>query len=351
MKEEFVIIGGGIAGLCAANRLCELGAAPLLIEGGSYPSHKVCGEFISPAGTDLLSKWNIHPKLIEKMILRTPEKMLDFSFPEPAGSLSHLELDPKLLARAKQKGTRVLTETKVHDHRFADGSHFLELSNGDVIHATHLLIATGRMPNQLQQPIFKYKGFKAHFKQLPELNCLEMFSIHGAYLGVSPVEGGMFNVAALTQMNMEQTLQSFKEQHPKLKEYFNEGKILFDWMQTNVPEFGIKKTPAWPRTYFIGDAAATIPPASGNGISMAIQCGLLAADYAIQNDPMGFRREWEKRIKGPIFFAKLLHRAMLNPHHGNKLFALNNFLPLEKFIFYLTRLKHCGNNTKLLTAH
>jgi flavin-dependent dehydrogenase len=53
MNADYVILGGGVAGLCAARRLIELGIQPLVIEAGSYPSHKVCGEFISSSGVAL----------------------------------------------------------------------------------------------------------------------------------------------------------------------------------------------------------------------------------------------------------------------------------------------------------
>lgn len=86
MKKRFVIIGGGIAGLCAAIRLSELGEEPLLVEGGSYPAHKICGEFLSPECLSFLHDWNIHPVPISQAILKTLTSSLVFPFPSPAGS-------------------------------------------------------------------------------------------------------------------------------------------------------------------------------------------------------------------------------------------------------------------------
>lgn len=342
MKEEFVIIGGGMAGLCAANRLVELGASPLLIEAGDYPAHKICGEFISTGSMKILEQWGIQPKIIEKACFRTPQQELHYSFKNPAGSLSHLQLDPALAQRAQKRGAFILTNTKVIDiHITKDKTedHLLELSNGTTLQAKHLLIATGRIPSLPQ--VFKpqYIGFKAHFQGFPASNTLEMFSIPGAYLGSAPIEEGKFNVAALTTHNSVQaTIDHFINQHPLLKSTLNAGKNLFsEWMETPVPEFGINHTPQWPRVYFIGDAAATIPPASGNGISLAIQCGHLAAAYAVQDDERGFKKAWKQQIRAPIYFAKLLHRMMLNPTLGNKAIALNRFLPLANIFFHLTR--------------
>ena len=40
-------MGGGLAGLTAANHLAKSGKRVLLIERNAYPVHKVCGEYLS----------------------------------------------------------------------------------------------------------------------------------------------------------------------------------------------------------------------------------------------------------------------------------------------------------------
>lgn len=104
IKYEYVILGGGLAGLCAAKRLLELGARPLVIEAGGYPSHKVCGEFLSPSSLPILKKWNIHPIPINQASLHTCSRSLKLTFSNPAGSLSHLTLDPQLAEQISQQG-------------------------------------------------------------------------------------------------------------------------------------------------------------------------------------------------------------------------------------------------------
>ncbi len=37
--KKVVIVGGGVAGLSALNRLSDLGIEAILIEAGTYPSH------------------------------------------------------------------------------------------------------------------------------------------------------------------------------------------------------------------------------------------------------------------------------------------------------------------------
>jgi len=109
-------------------------------------------------------------------------------------------------------------------------------------------------------------------------------------------------------------------------------------MTTSIPEFGIKATPNWQSTYFIGDAAVTIPPACGDGLAMGVLGGRLAAEYAVRNQALTFKTMWKKRCVNQMFWGKLLHKMMLNPTIGSPLFKLGNYLPsITRKVFELTR--------------
>jgi flavin-dependent dehydrogenase len=53
---DIAIIGGGVAGSTAAALLAQHGLQVILIEKGTFPRQKVCGEFLSPEGADVLSR-------------------------------------------------------------------------------------------------------------------------------------------------------------------------------------------------------------------------------------------------------------------------------------------------------
>lgn len=350
MKRKIVIIGGGIAGLCAAIRLSELGETPILIEGGTYPAHKVCGEFLSPECMHLLHAWHIHPTPISQAILRTSKQCLSFTFPSIAGGMSHMQLDPALAKHAAISGAKIYTSTQVkalHPKQHAKEMHQITLSNGETLEASHVIIATGRIPSySLQAPATAYMGFKTHFQQLPSTGELEMFSFPGAYLGIAPVENGIYNVACLAHINSVNQwshptafIENLITQNPHLHASLAQGKNLFDqWMVASVPEFGIKRTPDWLDTFFIGDAAVTIPPACGNGLTMAILGGRLAAEYALVRTAEDFKAMWTKRCTSQMFWGKLLHRLMLNPTYSGPLYRLAHYLPsLSQKVFNLTR--------------
>jgi flavin-dependent dehydrogenase len=173
-----------------------------------------------------------------------------------------------------------------------------------------------------------------------------MFSSPGLYLGIVPVEDGLYNLAGLVQLSVAQRaaslddlLVSFRRSHPALETYMTEAVPQFvEWMQTRIPRFGLKNIMLLPRTYYIGDAILTVPPACGNGLSLAIHSGCSAAHYAMQDDPIGFHRFWRSHVKRQLFFDQLLHHLLLHPSCGD-LFcrAIRRFPSLAQRFYHLTR--------------
>lgn len=355
MQKKCVIIGGGVAGLAAAIRLTELGIEPMVLEGGGYPAHKICGEFLSPEILPIIHEWKIDPLPIPKVTFRTSSNSLNFTFPFPAGSISHTELDPALANLALKGGAEIRTNTKVAAFFPKSAStecHRIQLSTGETVEAFHAMIATGRIPSySIQAPAFSYRGFKAYFKNIASTDGLEMYSFPGGYLGISPVilrgsEYQTYNVAGLARLDCLKKYSSCSDYiehllvlHPFLKDWFKYAEILFDeWMQAPVPEFGLKQTPQWRDAYFIGDAAVTIPPASGEGLTMGVLSGRLAAEYLARNQPEEFKAEWKTRCTSQLFWAKCLHQLMLHPSWASPSIPLAKIFPsICKKVFYLTR--------------
>lgn len=347
---DYLILGGGIAGLSAAKRLLERGISPVIIEGGSYPSHKVCGEFISPSSLPLLHQWNISPVPIKGVHLHGSQRDLFFRFPEPAGSLSHLTLDFNLAKQIESQGALLLTQTKVElllPAKEGEEFHTLRLSSGKELKTKHLFIATGKIPHpSIPKKPVAFIGFKTHFSELSLDSTLHMFSLPGAYLGLVPIEEGKANIACLATIKQVQSYPSPEkfmmhliERQPILRDLLKSGTNLFEtWMQAQIPAFGFRHCPSWPRTYWIGDAAMTVPPACGNGLSLAIASGYFSAEFAIKGDAQGFNSFWIKHCRSQLFFSKGLHGLFLNPVLGDFFLRLGQSFPfIPRQLFALTR--------------
>jgi flavin-dependent dehydrogenase len=59
MRPDVVVVGAGPAGAAAAILLAEAGAGVLLLERGTVPRPKICGEYVSPEGQRLLDRLGV----------------------------------------------------------------------------------------------------------------------------------------------------------------------------------------------------------------------------------------------------------------------------------------------------
>src|SRR5882762_9572542 len=64
--KPITIIGGGLAGLTLGIALRRNGVPVTVIEAGHYPRHRVCGEFISGNGKEVLRTLDLEPDLRDK---------------------------------------------------------------------------------------------------------------------------------------------------------------------------------------------------------------------------------------------------------------------------------------------
>lgn len=354
---ESVIIGGGIAGLSCANRLAEKGGSPLLIDGGIFPCHKVCGEFFSHDCHQILKRWNLLPEPeIISVIFHAKHRSYRFKLPSHARGESRFQFDQKLLMRAISHGAEVATNTKVVKIAYLDQALYpyqIHLEEGKTLASKKLFVGAGRIAHLIfnsPPPKMQYVGVKRHFEGIALENTLHMFFLPGGYLGVSPIEEGRVNIAGLFLKQCvgglseaENYLEKCFSESPgnKLKELLGPGTPLFrDWLVTEVPEFSKSrgKEEHFQNLFLIGDAKATIPPASGAGLSMGITSGWMAAEFSFEDQGKNYQAAWQSRYNTRLRWASLLHRLMLHPTFGK--FILNAsvlYPPLFRMFFHKIR--------------
>ena len=349
---DFLIIGGGVAGLAVANRLVDLKKNPVLIEAKNYPSHKVCGEFLSPEVLPYLENWGITPEcLIKEVHIFSNKDFLQFEFPSNAACISRYQMDFALANRIKKKGGYVLTNISVNEFKIKRNSSLYEvkLSDGKILTARNIFIGAGRIfkaTTDNQKPL-PYFGFKAHFKGIDLEERLEMHLLPRAYLGISQIEKNVINIACLAKIDpkMMNQPQKFIENllntpaAYRIKEKMNHTQMIFDeWLFTPAPHYKAKQNPPLKNVYYIGDAAGTLPPATGAGLSLALYSGYMAAEYAIREETEAYQFFWNKCYEGKILIGNILHHVMLNPVLAKTSFYCCHFFPsLKKKIFFSMR--------------
>lgn len=312
----FTIIGGGVAGLAAANRLADLGHRPLVLEASSYPKEVVCGQFLSSSALQLLHDWDIHPSVeIDSTTFYSQDRPL-FSLPfkNPGGMLSRTLLEEKLLQRALSKGAVVKTHAKVT--KITPGEPFqIDLEEGS-LQTSKLLVSAGRFHNSRQKPC--YVGMSAHFDQISLPKKLYMHLIDGGYVGIAPISDRQINVALICR------------KEPKLPDsvqaLLDSGTICGPgWLRCELPPFQDKEVPPWPNSYFFGDALTTIPPITGMGLTLALYSAHMAATKASLNQPMC--RQFQRQLT----IGRLLHKTALR---APSLVSLFGYLPKLASVTY-----------------
>ncbi len=106
MPKDVVIAGGGLSGLALGLLLRREGVPVTIIEAGEYPRHRVCGEFISGRGLDVLDRIGLLEEVKKAggrlagtvLLFAESERTIEFELPRPACCISRYRLDA-LLAR------------------------------------------------------------------------------------------------------------------------------------------------------------------------------------------------------------------------------------------------------------
>jgi flavin-dependent dehydrogenase len=268
---DVAIIGAGPAGSAAAIELSRAGANVLLLEKAAFPRHKVCGEFLSPEVAGVLDELGCSklldsaPRMDVACVHTLSKQVLEFPLPSPAHGLSRRTLDDGLVRAACGHGATFSQKAEIT--ACADGA--LTARDGRRFQARVVIQASGRSTNTGTTNWF---GFKAHFLgHYPA--CVDLHFIPGGYLGVSPVEDGRINVCALVEKRL------VRQAHEIVRG------ILGDALPQEWPFlFTGPLDPGWRGLHGLtaGDAVAFLDPFTGDGISLALRSGRLAARAALR---------------------------------------------------------------------
>jgi len=258
------IVGGGLCGLALSCGLRNQGVPVVLSEAGSYPRHRVCGEFISGVSNDVLTGLGVSSAFHSATSLRSvrwyrgKNLVLTGQLPDPAMGLSRYALDQALANLAKQAGVDLRVGTRVKKSE----------QPGRVICA-------GRLPRP-----GKWVGLKAHYEDLDLAADLEMHLGRNAYVGLADIGGGVVNVCGLFDKS------SVTSREGQLLEYALrscglsalaerlESACIHQGSECSVAGF----TPGWQKSQpsSLGDSMVMIPPFTGNGMSMAFESASLS---------------------------------------------------------------------------
>ncbi|MEO6003070.1 MAG: FAD-dependent monooxygenase [Opitutus sp.] len=325
------IIGGGLAGLSLGLALRRAGIRVTIIEAGSYPRHRVCGEFITGLSATTRSRLGLDPFLSDAVenrdvawyLLNKPVRYQ--KLPQIAPGLSRYALDARLANAFVAAGGDLKTLTRSAHTRDAPGRVF----------------ATGR-----RRASSGWLGLKIHARDLALSRDLEIHLGDHAYVGLTHVEEGCVNICGLFRR------RNLAAKGPDLLLGYLEDCGLADLSRRlraatlATESFSAVAAVAFdprvqpPTAVRLGDSLAMIPPFTGHGMAMAFQSAetALASLIAYAQGEIEWpaarvqiHRQLQRRFRIRLASASALHSFLFKPSRQRWLSALNRarLLPLR----------------------
>jgi len=316
MSYDLAIIGGGPGGTAVAITAARMGARVLLLERGRFPRHKVCGEFISPEGVALLAGLELDGVLSRATRIAQARIFAESSVAEaaisPAGAaISRYELDHALWQRACEAGADCRLQVEARTIT-GSGPFAIATSDGDFTSCT-VVNASGRWSNlrrsQLSRPKGeKWVGWKAHFCEAELAQSVDLYFFAGGYCGVQPLGNGRVNACAMVRATSADSIEQVLKLHPQLAERSRRWKQISETVATSPLVFAPPQAEEG-GVLFAGDAAGFIDPFVGDGISLALRSGAMAASALLEvwegkrpvsEAAAAYRRQYERELR-PLF--------------------------------------------------
>ncbi|HEY2359827.1 MAG TPA: NAD(P)/FAD-dependent oxidoreductase [Candidatus Angelobacter sp.] len=285
-QYDLIVVGAGPAGSACAITGARTGAKVLLLEKDHFPRQKVCGEFVSPESLGLLhgflenGRFQSCPQVVSSRIF-LDNKILKLPVSPAAQSIPRFDLDPALFAAAQNAGVTACEGVSVQEVR-RDEVFYVRTSENTYA-ARAVVNATGRWSKLTQFDVAgkdKWIGLKAHFTEHSPPQTVDLYFFSGGYCGVTPVGKNSVNACAMVQADAAHTLEDVFTKEPRLYERSRAWQPLFPTVTTSPLYFREPETES-DGVFLAGDAAGFIDPFAGDGISLALQSGTLAAQSII----------------------------------------------------------------------
>jgi menaquinone-9 beta-reductase len=345
VNYDLAIAGGGPAGASAAITAARAGFRVLLLERGRLPRHKVCGEFVSSESLELLaSLLGPDQQGLLSCAVRTVKSRLFVddvvtTLPiSPAASISRYDLDAALWRAAETAGADCRQETTVRELIDRKGYFAIASPEGSWLAKT-VIDATGRWSNLRPAPRPKHDsdqvrvGLKAHYRKIHRDDSTEattdLYFFDGGYCGVQPLADGVFNACAMVRNDVATELRQVFPLHAALEQGSQNWERVTDAIATAPLVFKMP-VPVANGILNAGDASAFIDPFVGDGISMALRSGVLAAESLVPflsrritfGQAIGaYESEYRRRFSGPLRTARRL-RSLLDAPAGLRRLAV-----------------------------
>jgi flavin-dependent dehydrogenase len=367
---DVAVVGGSLAGAAAAAALARGGARVVVLEKARFPRPKICGCFLSHEALPVLGRMGALERLrdegaetIERFALVTAGgRRVELELPAPVLSLSRARLDLLAAEAAGRLGATICFGSAVPSLEGSLRRGFRVTVDGGELAARVLLGAWGRY-SPLDAPLGRPRarqaasliGFGKRLggdgSRLAGRAVLHLFD--GGYLGLSRLEGGFVNLAALAtpkvaqraHHDLDELLSHLKGGSPSLAADLEgltavAGPVLVSEPVHLGPHGSVAGD-----VLLAGDAAGVIDPYTGTGMALALLSGEAAAPPILEFlagrlDAVGLKREHEaarRTVAGSRFFYSRLFRSVFTGGVLSRLVGTPAGRPLARWAMRRTR--------------
>jgi flavin-dependent dehydrogenase len=323
------IVGGGLAGLTLGIALRKKEIPVTIFEAGNYPRHRVCGEFVSGRGLEILDALGLKKKFLDAGAIEARSSIF-FSgnlespvrqLPSPALCLSRFVMDKLLADEFQSFGGELRTGTRWQND-FSDGT----------------VRANGRQLHPVEEG-WRWFGLKVHVRNVSPAADLEMHVFKNGYVGICKLTGGEVNVCGLFRRNDSDAPQ----QNGFNLLRGNPGTILHERLARaefdensfcSVAGLSLKPQRASGKSEVcIGDALTMIPPVTGNGMSLAFESAQIAVEpltafsrgeiswaQARQTIARACDENFSRRLRWANWLQRLMFSPLLRTRPGSFIF-------------------------------
>ena len=249
-----------------------------------------------------------------------------------AVAVSRYALDNGLWERALSAGADCRQQFEAH--AISGYGPFVITTSTGAVTARSVINASGRWSNLRRSALSrrttdKWIGLKAHFREEQSAESLDLYFFAGGYCGVQPLGTAHINTCAMVRSDAASSVDDVPRLHDALADRSQTWQRVSEAVATS-PLIFAPPEPEEGGVLFAGDAAGFIDPFVGDGISLALRSGIMAAlslahfwrgERSLSEAAAEYRSHYERELR-PLFrnsgwlrrltsIPKSLHRPVM----------------------------------------